>query len=369
MNYRSLERGAIACSAVVVTQWLPSFDVQLPGNFCQNEPEPQPKSTGAAVERATVSQKCSPNRVLALLESLPEKFKLQWSDRSAQLPHSIERKYQQLIEQARTLAGEDRVAEAIVMMNAIPKNSRYFDLAYQMQETWSQDTLHEATSHYQQADLTTALKLLDVIPTTSSQYPQVTRLKQKWQQDAVQMQQAIAASKTGAWQEVIQRLEAFKDTPLFQSLPVQELLQLAMIKVLEPDPALMQIAFTMDSTSLSAVPLPDAAAYSATSAALATPLLPAPAASRSEMNVDRVLRPDAARPSASKTAKPTRLPFISQALPLMPNSTGQNGTGQDGTGQDGTAETVRGSSLSSAVMAAINGLGKAIAEPERMLQK
>lgn len=358
MKYRILGGGAIACSAVVVTQWLPSFEVQLPGNFCQNEPEPNPTSTGAAGDRGTVSQKCSPGRMLALLESLPERFKLQWSQsRSAQLPHSIERKYQQLLEQARTLAAEDRVAEAIVLMNAIPKNSRYFDLAYQMQETWSQDALYEATSHYQQAELTAALKLLDAIPATSSQYPQVTQLKQKWQQDAAQMQRAIAASQTGDWQKVIQQLEAFQETPLFQSLPVQELLQQAMTKVLEPDPAMLQIAFTMDSTSLSATPLSPAAAYAVTSAPLVAPPLPASRSSGSQMEVDRILTPAVAPFSPSKTAKPTRQPLAFQAVPSIGFSS-----------EDGSAEMVR-DSISPFVMSALSALGKAIAEPERMLQK
>jgi len=310
MSHRILERGAIACSAVVVAQWVPAFAVQLPASICQKKTQPEPVRSSADPAPETRSPKCFLDGMISLVESLPEQFKLQWSQRRAsQLPHSMEREYHQLIEQAQTLASQNRIPEAIALVAAIPKNTRYSDLAYQLQEGWSQEMLDEATHHYRQADLSRALNLLKAIPATSTQYSRVTQLKQKWQQDAAQLHRAIAASKAGAWQEVIRRLETFKNTPLFQSLPVQQLWQTAMTEMLEPDSTLLQIASKMDSTSLSTASLPPSAARR-----LSPPSLPSPLPPSSS-------RPSRARPflvnSAvpPKSAKPDRVAVAPRPAP------------------------------------------------------
>jgi len=362
MNQRIIGRGAIACSTVVMAQWIPPFGIQLPDSACQKETEPG--TTSSAAGATTASKKCSSNGIFALMERLPERFKLQWSQsRSQRLPGSIERKYQQLIEQAQTLAGENRVAEAIVLMNAIPKNSRHFDVAYQLQETWSQEMLYEATNRYQQADLTTALKLLEAIPATSSQYPQATQLKRKWQQDAAKMQRAIAASKAGNWEQVIQQLEAFQGTPLFQSLPVQELLQLALIKVLEPDPALLEIASRMDSTSLNAAPLPQSP-YPISSSSVSIPP-PPPPAPRPNLDVDQILNPPDELLIAAKTTKPAPQATASPSQPVRQATTSPSAPSMLAR----IPESVRRFSLSPTLTSADNLAKNTIAQPEIMAQK
>ncbi|WP_088893903.1 hypothetical protein [Leptolyngbya ohadii] len=361
MNHRILECGAIACSTVVIAQWLPAFNVQLPSSNCSKEPEPEPAS--AAADRATVSPKCSSSGILSLMERLPEQFKLQWSQTNSRLPGNIEREYQQLIEQAQTLAGQNRLAEAIVLMNSIPKNSRYFDMAYEMQETWSQEALHEASSRYQQAEISAALKLLEAIPATSSQYPQVVQFKQKWQQDAVRMQQAIAASKTGNWQQVIEQLEALQGKSLFQSLRVQELLQLAMIKVLEPEPELLKIASQMNSTSLSAAPLPSPPAVPAASVSSSVPPLPPPTSDRSNLDIEEVLTPPSKTLIASKVTQSAYQPVTLLNGTLVPARRSPLAAAMT------SPAFVSAAAIASPPAAAVMPDSTAIARPEIMMQK
>lgn len=324
MNQRILGRGVIACSAVVVTQWLPSFGVKLPANICQRKNDLKPVSPSSPARTGSFDQ-CSIDEMLSLVEGLPEQFKLQWSQgNSPQVPPSMEREYRELISQAQTMASHNQIAEAISLVATIPKNTRHYELAHQLLETWSQEILHQAMSSHDQANLPAALKQLEAIPVTSSQYPQVTQLKRQWQQEAAQLHQAIVAGKAGRWQEVADRLETFRNTPLFQSLPVQELLQIAMTKMLEPDPTLLQIASTMDSTQFRTASIPAPPNYSASESFSVSRYRPqsvsssVAAVSSFDSEPDQGISSSVNSLLTAKLTKSDRLAVLPQPAPLKP---------------------------------------------------
>ena len=172
----------------------------------------------------------------------------QWSDQlqsqeqPAKLPSEMEAVYADLLNQAQAAASRDQLTEAVNTVAGIPKNSQHYELVQQLQEDWSQELMRQATSHIQQAEITPAIALLDSIPETSQWHDRGTELRQRWTQQAKLLNQATAAKSAEDWQGVIDATKSLEGSPLYNSLPVQELLQQAMTKRYEPDADLLQIA-------------------------------------------------------------------------------------------------------------------------------
>jgi len=176
----------------------------------------------------------------------------QWSDRVLEklqdnkqpdkLPKEVETNYSELVNQAQAAASRDQLAAAVETVAGIPKNSQHYEVAQQLEEDWSKELVRQATNHFQQAEVRTSIALIDKIPETSQWHDRGTELKQRWKQQAKLFNQAMAAKSAQDWQGTINAIKALEGSPLYNSLPVQELLQQAMIKRYEPDPALLQIA-------------------------------------------------------------------------------------------------------------------------------
>ncbi len=165
----------------------------------------------------------------------------------------METVYSNLLEQAQASAKQNQFTQAITTLAGIPKNSRHYEMAQQLQEDWSQELVGQASSSYQQAQLTTAITTLSAIPATSRSHDRAMELQNRWKQQSAQLNRAIAAKKSGDWQAEINAIQSLEGTPLYQTLPVQELLQQAISNRYEPDPTLLRIA-TADLPPASATP-------------------------------------------------------------------------------------------------------------------
>lgn len=187
----------------------------------------------------------------------------QWSDRFIgqlqnneqpdKLPDKVEAMYADLLNQAQAAASRDQFPQAVKIVAGIPKNSQHYPLVQQLQEDWSRELVRQATNHCQQAEVATAIALVDSIPDTSQWHDRGTELKLKWSQQNKLFKQAIAAKSAQNWQGAIDAIQSLEGSPLYNSLPVQELLQQAMIKRYEPDAALLKIA-TADSSIVPVAP-------------------------------------------------------------------------------------------------------------------
>lgn len=183
---------------------------------------------------------------------------MQGNDRPDKLPKEVETNYAELVNQAQSAASRNQITDAVEAVAGIPKNSQHYDLAQQLEEDWSQELVRQATTQYQQADVSDSISLIDKIPETSKWHGRATELKQRWQAQSKLLHQAMAAKSSGDWQGTINAIKALDGAPLYNSLPVQELLQEAITKLYEPNQDLVQIAVAGSPTmSTSDAPMPD----------------------------------------------------------------------------------------------------------------
>jgi len=321
MNHRVIGGGVIACSAIVAYGWVQST-IPQGVNECAGEWIGNLSSALTGKGTETTQARCS-YRTLVSNIAAPEQIQsnMQFSDRASnhrsnKLPNSVEQVYSQLLEQAHTAANQDRLAEAIASAASIPKNSRHYDMAQRLQEDWSQELLQRASNCYQQADLTMAMTMLNAIPPTSQRHDRAVDLHQRWSQQAVFLNQALAAREVNDWHGAMNALKALEGTQIYQSAPVQELLQQATDRFFTPNETLLQLAsgnIAPDAAVVSALP-PDAS-YS-------TPLaVDLPQRSNLTIGIDQALewvRPTTAAhptlPSKSPKQNTSANPFADSSL-------------------------------------------------------
>ncbi|WP_206754547.1 hypothetical protein, partial [Leptolyngbya sp. FACHB-36] len=157
------------------------------------------------------------------------------------------------LKQAQASASRDQIADAMNGISGIPKNSRHYEMAQRLQEDWSRELLRQATNYCRQAKVETAVSMLSTIPATSQLHDRVTELRQRWSKQAKVLDQAIAAKDAEDWQQAISAIKSLEGSPMYHSLPVQELLQQAMTNLYEPEESLTEIA----TSDLPAVELSD----------------------------------------------------------------------------------------------------------------
>ncbi|MBI4781003.1 MAG: hypothetical protein HY785_06725 [Oscillatoriophycideae cyanobacterium NC_groundwater_1537_Pr4_S-0.65um_50_18] len=160
---------------------------------------------------------------------------------SKPLPGEIEGLYDRMLKKARTVATDDQLAEAITAVAGIPKNSRSYGEAQQLQEDWTQELLQRARDQYKQANCSMAIWMLKAIPPNSERYERATELQQRWTKEWSTFRQASAAKKQGDWKGVMTSLASLKDSVLYQSFPAQEMLQQATANLYSADKTLVQI--------------------------------------------------------------------------------------------------------------------------------
>lgn len=238
MSRQVLISGTIVCSAAMLYSWA------QPSVSEPSTPDCEPAKPGAANSpNQEAEAQCSP-KATQTTGIFPERFfNLQWGNWNAnQLPDRMEAVYKDLLKQAQESADRDQLPQAIATLSGIPKNSQHYQMAQQLQEDWSREVLRQATNQCQQAQMTTAISTIKAIPSTSQLHSRAVELQQRWTQQSKLYDRAIAAKHARNWQETIDALQALQGTPLYNSLPVQELLQHAMTKLYEPDGTLQQLA-------------------------------------------------------------------------------------------------------------------------------
>jgi hypothetical protein len=247
MKRQLLCSGTIACSTLVLSSWVQSSASEPNQQDCKSS------TTAESSSKQPFSWRCLNSSAMAL--SFPEPLlNLGWNRASHQLPKEIETVYGDALNQAQTLAQQNQFAEAMTQLSGIPKNSRYYAPAQQLQDNWSQELLQQAQTFYQKAKITQAIAVLNAIPAGSRAQQQTMELKQRWGQQATALNRAIAAQQAGDWQKVIQNIQLLEGSPIHQSVLVQSLIQNAMIKRYEPNKTLVQIA----TVNLPTIPQPSA---------------------------------------------------------------------------------------------------------------
>jgi hypothetical protein len=248
MDRRILGGGAIVCSTMVL--WAQSSPPGVSGTECgNNSADDTPCSSNQ--NKLTQEDHGYGNVVPMItnaLSSLPAQ--LHWSDgQSSRLPDSMETVYGSLLKQAQVSADGDRLPDAVAMIAGIPKNSQHYEKAQHLQNDWSQELLQRAIDRCQQGDIKTAISMLNEIPESSPQQSRVAELEDYWTQQATLLAQAITARDAGNWQDAVSALESLEGTLIYNSLPIQRLLQQAISERFQPDAALRQMALATPSTS------------------------------------------------------------------------------------------------------------------------
>lgn len=248
--------GMILCSAVLINIGLEATGSETPAKSC--DPISTPNTENHC--QPSLQQRAAAPSTAASPEATPSP---QWSDRFIEqlsvnkqpdkLPKEVETTYSELLNRAQAAASREQLTAAVETVAGIPKNSQYYEVAQQLEEDWSKELVRQATAHFQQAEVTTSISLLDKIPESSQWHDRGTELKQQWEKQAQLLSRAKSAKSAEDWQGTINAIKALEGSPLYNSLPVQELLQQAMIKRYEPDPALLKIAVE-DAPTLSTLP-------------------------------------------------------------------------------------------------------------------
>jgi hypothetical protein len=238
-----IQGGAIACSVLVIYGWAQAAATETPTQCQSSRAAPSGKNHDRCHHSAMV---------IGTLSSIPEKLsQLRWSspfgavrspDRSLPLPGDIETNYQRMLTRAQSQRKQGQLVDAIAIVAGIPRNSRYSAAAQQLREDWSGELLRQATQTYRQAKMDRAILLLNAIPMESDRHARAMELRQQWNREGQLLRRAIAARQSRDWQASMDALRSLQGTALFQSAPVQSLLQECLTKLYEPDERLLQIA-------------------------------------------------------------------------------------------------------------------------------
>lgn len=282
MDRRVLGSGAIVCSAMVL--WAHPATKRVSVEDCKKD-SPTPA--------CATSSRAAPTPTLAsVIRNAPGllPFRLRWSgSQPDRLPETMETAYDNLLKQAqaavqsdRSVVDQNRLASAVAAIAGIPKNSRHYELAQKLQEDWSQELLQQAIDRCQKGDVAAALSIVNAIAPTSPQHGRAVELQAVWRGQAKVLAQATSAQTRGDWQGAIEAIESLQGTPLYNSLPVQALLQQSISSQFQPDADLMHLA--------SASPIQSPAAASRVSTPTAPrPQPPKPAAVSSPTTANEVM--------------------------------------------------------------------------------
>ncbi|MBD2089117.1 hypothetical protein H6F67_04515 [Microcoleus sp. FACHB-1515] len=302
MDRRVFGGGAIVCSAMVLWSQPSAPDAQKTSE-CD---EGTTACTATTARPAQPQPSILPPDINRAIESLSN-----WGGGAgARLPDSMESVYADLLERGQAAASESKLSIALSTVSGIPTNSQHYAKASQLRESWAQELLERGNSQYQQGDMGMALSMLIAIPPTSDRYERAQELLERWSQQAVLLNRAEAARKEGDWQSVMAAIESLEGTPIYDSLPVQQLLQQSIYRAYGSDAALRQLtdSSAANGSVIPAIPT-DQAAISTEQAApnAALPNLP-------DLPIDVNQALVWAQPSSPVTALPQPVP-----MPIAPS--------------------------------------------------
>ncbi|GAP95534.1 hypothetical protein [Leptolyngbya sp. NIES-2104] len=226
----------VLCSTLLINTALEATGSETPAPSCDKGSDAKNNCRSTEVQPINLAPEANSKPQWSELE------KLQVNKQPTELPKEVETTYSQLLNRAQSAASRDQLTAAVETVASIPKNSQHYEVAQQLEEDWSKELVRQATNHFQQAEVTTSIALIDKIPESSQWHDRGVELKQQWKKQAQLLNQAKSAKSAEDWQGTINAIKALEGTPLYHSLPVQELLQQAMVNRYEPDPALLKIA-------------------------------------------------------------------------------------------------------------------------------
>lgn len=166
------------------------------------------------------------------------------SPAEGQISADVEDLYRDLLEQAQTDAQHDRLPQAMVAVTGIPSNSRHHPAAQQLREHWSKDLLRVAQKEYSRGQPREAIELLKAIPASSSMSAQAKNLQTSWSSQLKQLEQAEVAYRNSNWDQALRSLESLKNTPLYSSPRLQEMLQQSIAAAFNPGEGAIELSTT-----------------------------------------------------------------------------------------------------------------------------
>jgi hypothetical protein len=232
MKHYILGGGTVICSVLAFHSWTMLTTPEDDSPPCDTSTSPSTSDSSRCMQKSFLGG-IRPERLL----------NLNWSDRATKpLPDTVEASYQQALQTAQSLANQDQFELAIAAVSGVPKNSRHYEPAQQLQEDWARALVRQAVGACQQAQVTQAIALLKGVPAHSQAYAQAAQLRQNWTQQARIWNRAIAAQNAGDWQTAVDAIRQLEGSAMYQSLMVQQVLQRSLTNLYEPDPALVRLA-------------------------------------------------------------------------------------------------------------------------------
>ena len=323
MNRWVLKSGAIASSTVAVCSSInaPAIGIAQPDAELAVASQPPELTTSEHTKQTDFSEQDAPK-----IQSAPDAFLFDaLGIESRGLPSNIEKTYSNLLKQAQDMASRDQFTEALATTSGVPKNSQYYTLAQQLQEDWSQELLQRAVGNCQKGQVTAAIAMLNIIPPASEQHGRATELRNRWQKQASALNQAIVAKNTADWQKVVDSLKLIEGTQLYQSSPVQALLEQSIQKLYSPDQSLAGLVSESESKPAKALgnsaTVPISSLNSAIDASQAEPV-PLPINLRQAIALAQPSQVNAALPPFSKqdnvsSSFSKRVPVALPQLPIQ----------------------------------------------------
>lgn len=216
---------------------------------------------------------------------------------SKTIPPNREQLFQDQLNEAQALTKKNLLIDAIRNTIGVPSNSKHFKSAQVLQESLSQQILAQAKEKYRRGNIKEALTALQVIPAATTAASESQQLRQTWTTEEQQLQAIQQSASQGNWNQAMQGLEKLRSSEVFNTPPVQALLQQAIAQTGEtPNSLIATTAPTpLPVTTLSQVPTLDA-------------VPPPPLETATAVNVDQTLASTAERLDGSVPISPPDSP-------------------------------------------------------------
>lgn len=147
-------------------------------------------------------------------------FSREFSDLNIALDSFLSECYAGQLEQAKKLAKESKLKDAIFLVSQIPANTDIEAETQQLISSWSQQIYQIAENKYQEGKLQAAIAIAQAIPKDTSLANEVeTTIQQwnhQWQQDKSHLQIAQEKLQAKAWQEAIDAAEKISANTYWQ---------------------------------------------------------------------------------------------------------------------------------------------------------
>ncbi|MEE3719202.1 serine/threonine-protein kinase [Tumidithrix elongata RA019] len=181
-------------------------------------------------------------------------------DRDAKVYAEVQNALQQCrLDQAKQLAAENKLAEALALLGGIPTNSSVFPEAQKLMGQWSERTIALASEKYQIGDLKGAIAQVQTIPATSPTYAKSQSTTQQWQNDwqlaDKQFNAAQTALKNNSLQEALDAANKMPKIAFWQNKvkPIVESAKTQLETIANPIAPSQQLDNTQGVTSSTSV--------------------------------------------------------------------------------------------------------------------